>query len=469
MDKNQLYRRIPKVDVLLEEDGIQKLKERYGRSCVKRVVQDELERVRILIGESVDETDALKAVEQLPDSISKSLELLYTPNIRSVINGTGTILHTNLGRAPLNREHAERLAVIAAEYSNLEYDLQRGERGERNAHFESLLCRLTGAEAALVVNNNAAAVLLCLSTLAKSGEVIVSRGELVEIGGKFRIPDVMEQSGAVLVEVGTTNKTHLSDYEKAITEETKAILKVHTSNYQIVGFTESVAVPKLKATAREHEIPIIEDLGSGALVDLSKYGISHEPMVQEAIKGGADVVCFSGDKLLGGPQAGIIVGRKCYIDKMKKAPLTRALRVDKFTTAALEMTLEEYLSEERAMHRIPVLKMISEMPDAVKQRAQKLKSQLEQRELPAQIVLETCESQIGGGALPLEKISSTAVAIRSEICSASEMEKRMRALPTPIIGRMINGAWAMDMRTIEEEQIPYIVDCIQNVLNSCRV
>ena len=469
MDKNQLYRRIPKVDVLLEEDGIQKLKERYGRSCVKRVVQDELERVRILIGESVDETDVLQAVEQLPDSISKSLELLYTPNIRSVINGTGTILHTNLGRAPLNREHAERLAVIAAEYSNLEYDLQRGERGERNAHFESLLCRLTGAEAALVVNNNAAAVLLCLSTLAKSGEVIVSRGELVEIGGKFRIPDVMEQSGAVLVEVGTTNKTHLSDYEKAITEETKAILKVHTSNYQIVGFTESVAVPKLKATAREHEIPIIEDLGSGALVDLSKYGISHEPMVQEAIKGGADVVCFSGDKLLGGPQAGIIVGRKCYIDKMKKAPLTRALRVDKFTTAALEMTLEEYLSEERAMHRMPVLKMISEMPDAVKQRAQKLKSQLEQRELPAQIVLETCESQIGGGALPLEKISSTAVAIRSEICSASEMEKRMRALPTPIIGRMINGAWAMDMRTIEEEQIPYIVDCIQNVLNSCRV
>lgn len=469
MDKNQLYRRIPKVDVLLEEDGIRKLEERYGRSCVKRVVQDELERVRILIGESVDETDVLKAVEQLTDRISKSLELLYTPNIRSVINGTGTILHTNLGRAPLNREHAEKLAVIATQYSNLEYDLQRGERGERNAHFESLLCRLTGAEAALVVNNNAAAVLLCLSTLAKSGEVIVSRGELVEIGGKFRIPDVMEQSGAVLVEVGTTNKTHLSDYEKAITKETKAILKVHTSNYQIVGFTESVAVPELKVIAKEHEIPIIEDLGSGALIDLSRYGISHEPMVQEAICGGADVVCFSGDKLLGGPQAGIIVGRKCYIDKMKKAPLTRALRVDKFTTAALEMTLEEYLSEERAMQKIPVLKMISEMPDTVRQRAQKLKSQLEQQKLPAQIVLEACESQIGGGALPLEKISSTAVAIRSEICSASEMEKRMRALSTPIIGRMINGVWAMDMRTIEEEKIPYIVDCIQNVLNSCRI
>lgn len=469
MDKNQLYRRIPKVDVLLEEDGIRKLEERYGRSCVKRVVQDELERVRILIGESVDEAYVLKAVEQLQDSISKSLELLYTPNIRSVINGTGTILHTNLGRAPLNREHAEKLAVIATQYSNLEYDLQRGERGERNAHFESLLCRLTGAEAALVVNNNAAAVLLCLSTLAKSGEVIVSRGELVEIGGKFRIPDVMEQSGAVLVEVGTTNKTHLSDYEEAITEETKAILKVHTSNYQIVGFTESVAVQELKAIAKEHEIPIIEDLGSGALVDLSKYGISHEPMVQEAICGGADVVCFSGDKLLGGPQAGIIVGRKCYINKMKKDPLTRALRVDKFTTAALEMTLEEYLSEERAMQRIPVLKMISEMPDTVKQRAQKLKSQLEQHKLPAQIVLEACESQIGGGALPLEKISSTAVAIRSEICSASEMEKRMRALPTPIIGRMINGIWAMDMRTIEEEQIPYIVGSIQDMLNSCRI
>ena len=225
----------------------------------------------------------------------------------------------------------------------------------------------------------------------------------------------------------------------------------------------------MKAIAKEHEIPIIEDLGSGALVDLSRYGISHEPMVQEAICGGADVVCFSGDKLLGGPQAGIIAGRKCYIDKMKKAPLTRALRVDKFTTAALEMTLEEYLSEERAMQKIPVLKMISEMPDTVRQRAQKLKSQLEQQKLPAQIVLEACESQIGGGALPLEKISSTAVAIRSEICSASEMEKRMRALSTPIIGRMINGVWAMDMRTIEEEKIPYIVDCIQNVLNSCRI
>ena len=244
-------------------------------------------------------------------------------------------------------------------YSNLEYNLEEGHRGERYSHFEKLLCRLTGAEAAMAVNNNAAAVMLILSSLAKGGEVVVSRGELVEIGGKFRIPDVMEQSGATLVEVGTTNKTHLADYEEAVTEETKALLKVHTSNYRIVGFTESVGIDELIPLAKEKGIPVIEDLGSGVLVDLSRYGITYEPTVQESIRKGADVVCFSGDKLLGGPQAGIIIGKKEYIDRMKRNQLTRALRIDKFTAAALELTLHEYLSEEQAMRKIPVLSMIT--------------------------------------------------------------------------------------------------------------
>lgn len=243
-------------------------------------------------------------------NVRRTVTAMHTPNMRSVINGTGTILHTNLGRAPISQKHMNRIAQIATGYSNLEYNLEAGRRGERYSHFEKLLCKITGAEAAMAVNNNAAAVMLILSSLAKGGEVVVSRGELVEIGGKFRVPDVMEQSGATLVEVGTTNKTHYDDYESAITEETKALLKVHTSNYRIVGFTDTVGIDELIPIAKEHDIPVIEDLGSGVLIDLSKYGITYEPTVQDSIRKGADVVCFSGDKLLGGPQAGIIIGKK---------------------------------------------------------------------------------------------------------------------------------------------------------------
>ena len=260
-------------------------------------------------------------IGMLTQNIKRHAGKLHEPNMKMVINGTGTVLHTNLGRAPISKEHVERLAGIVSGYSNLEYNLEAGARGERYSHFEKLLCKLTGAEAAMAVNNNAAAVMLILSSMAKGGEVVVSRGELVEIGGKFRIPDVMEQSGASLVEVGTTNKTHYSDYEEAITEETKALLKVHTSNYRIVGFTETVTIDELIPIAQEHDIPIIEDLGSGVLIDLSKYGLTYEPTVQDSIRKGADVVCFSGDKLLGGPQAGIIIGKKKYIDQMKKNQL----------------------------------------------------------------------------------------------------------------------------------------------------
>ena len=298
MNKNMLYRSIPKVDVLLEDPEIQGLIETYSRDTVVESIHLEMDALRKYIGTCEDEEKAKEQIGNLNMNVRRTVTAMHTPNMRSVINGTGTILHTNLGRAPISQKHMNRIAQIATGYSNLEYNLEAGRRGERYSHFEKLLCKITGAEAAMAVNNNAAAVMLILSSLAKGGEVVVSRGELIEIGGKFRIPDVMEQSGANLVEVGTTNKTHYEDYEEAITEETKALLKVHTSNYRIVGFTDTVGIDELIPIAKEHDIPVIEDLGSGVLIDLSKYGITYEPTVQDSIRKGADVVCFSGDKLL---------------------------------------------------------------------------------------------------------------------------------------------------------------------------
>ena len=309
----------------------------------------------------------------------------------------------------------------------------------------------------MAVNNNAAAVMLILSSLAKGGEVVVSRGELVEIGGKFRVPDVMEQSGATLVEVGTTNKTHYDDYESAITEETKALLKVHTSNYRIVGFTDTVGIDELIPIAKEHDIPVIEDLGSGVLIDLSKYGITYEPTVQDSIRKGADVVCFSGDKLLGGPQAGIIIGKKKYIDMMKKNQLTRALRIDKFTATALELVLQEYLSEENAIQNIPVLKMITKSYDETVAEAKTFKRMLQRAKLPATYEVVDCESQIGGGSLPLERIPSAAVAIHPEKISVPELEERMRYLPVPIIPRTVNDTILLDVRTLDKDAMTLAV------------
>ena len=449
MNKNLLYRSIPKVDVLLEEEAVQEMIEQYGRNSEMEAVREELDHLRAFIGSCEEEEAAKKQIELLVSRIGLRAAKRHTPNMKSVINGTGTVLHTNLGRAPISQEHMKRLAALVTGYSNLEYNLEAGRRGERYSHFEELLCKITGAEAAMAVNNNAAAVMLILSSMAKGGEVVVSRGELVEIGGKFRIPDVMEQSGASLVEVGTTNKTHYSDYEEAITEETKALLKVHTSNYRIVGFTETVTIDELVPLAKEHNIPIIEDLGSGVLIDLSKYGITYEPTVQNSIEKGADVVCFSGDKLLGGPQAGIIIGKKKYIDQMKKNQLTRALRIDKFTAAALEMVLMEYLSEEKAIENIPVLRMITEPFEDVEKRARSFRRILKNANIPAQIGLEECESQIGGGSLPLERIRSMAVTIRPEKISVAELEERMRHLPVPIIPRTANDTIYLDVRTVE--------------------
>ena len=464
MNKNLLYRSIPKVDILLEKEEIQNAIEEYGREIVMEAIREEMEGLRAYIGTCEDEKAALDKIESLTEQILRYVKKVNTPNMRMVINGTGTILHTNLGRAPISQEHMAKLSNIVTGYSNLEYNLEAGKRGERYSHFEELLCRLTGAEAAMAVNNNAAAVMLILSSMAKGGEVVVSRGELVEIGGKFRIPDVMEQSGATLVEVGTTNKTHYSDYEDAITEDTKALLKVHTSNYRIVGFTDTVTIADLAPLAKERELPLIEDLGSGVLVDLSKYGLTYEPTVQDSIKNGADVVCFSGDKLLGGPQAGIIIGKKKYIDMMKKNQLTRALRIDKFTATALELVLQEYLSEEKAIQNIPVLRMIHETKEEVTARARSLKNMLNRAGLEADFGLEECESQIGGGSLPLERIPSMAVTVKPHNISVPKLEEEMRHLEVPIIPRTANDTIYLDVRTIESRWFKKIVQMMGELI-----
>ena len=467
MDKGTLYRSIPKVDLLLDTEEIRALSEKYGKTVVTEAVRECSEDVRRRISAAETQAEleaAAEAAAGIRGTVAETIQALHTPNVRKVINATGTILHTNLGRAPISRSQAEHLAGIVTGYSNLEYDLAGGQRGERYSHFEKLICRLTGAEAAMVVNNNASAVLLILSTLAKGGEVVVSRGELVEIGGKFRIPDVMAASGADLVEVGTTNKTHFSDCEDAITENTKALLKVHTSNYRIVGFTESVDAAELKPLAEKKEIPILEDLGSGVLSDLGQYGIHNEPTVQESIRAGVDVVCFSGDKLLGGPQAGIIIGRKKYIQAMKKNQLTRALRVDKFTVTALELVLLEYLNEETAVQNIPVLRMITESAENVRKRAEHLAEMIAEGTTGAAVRTEACESQIGGGSLPLTRIPSTAVVIVPGKMSTAALERAMLKMPVPVIGRAAEDAVWLDARTIAQEELEMVAEQFREVL-----
>lgn len=461
MNEKTWYRRIPKTDVLLMDERIQNMIKVQGKAVVMDAIHMELAHFRSLVKQGADEELLENRLESLIDHIENNVAKIKRANMRPVINGTGTILHTNLGRAPLSEKHMKHILSVASGYSNLEYNLEMGKRGERYAHFESLLCKLTGAEAAMAVNNNAASVLLILSTLASGGEVITSRGELVEIGGHFRIPDVMEQSGAVLREVGTTNKTRRDDFERVINEQTRGILKVHTSNYRIVGFTESASLEELVSLGEKYELPVIEDLGSGVLINLENYGLSHEPTVQESVQKGADVVCFSGDKLLGGPQAGIIVGKKKYIEQMKKNPLTRAIRIDKFTAAALEQVLLEYLSEEQALQNIPVLRMITKPREELEKKAADLQEMLFSCELAADIEIVPCDSQIGGGALPLEKIPSVAVAICPHFISVDQLEKRMRSLPVPVIPRIADDRVLLDVRTIEEESFSVIAAQLQ--------
>jgi L-seryl-tRNA(Ser) seleniumtransferase len=372
------------------------------------------------------------------------------------------VIHTNLGRAPLHPSAIKHLIEVSKTYSNLEYDLELGERGDRTTHVEGSLCRLSGAESALVVNNNAGAVLLVLNTLAEGKEVIVSRGELVEIGGAFRIPDVMKRSGALLSEVGTTNRSHFNDYQKAIGPHTALLLKVHTSNFRVMGFTSEVSLQDLVQLGREHQIPVADDLGSGCFVDLSQYGLEKEPTVQETIKTGADVVTISGDKLLGGPQAGIILGKKHFLDLFKANPLTRALRIDKLTLAALESTLLFYLDEKRAMEEIPTLRMLSLDTGRLKRRGKRLLKRLsEMGNEGMTFSLREDVSQVGGGALPLQKLPTFVVAIKPLEFSVSSFEENLRKGDPPVISRISKEELILDMRTVFDQEIPLLAAGIE--------
>ncbi|HEX6107984.1 MAG TPA: L-seryl-tRNA(Sec) selenium transferase, partial [Ktedonobacteraceae bacterium] len=378
------------------------------------------------------------------------------PNLQPVINATGVIINTNLGRSPLSQEALQAVQRAAGGYTNLEYELEAGERGSRHSHVSALLCELTGAEAALVTNNNAAAVLLALSTLAAGREVIISRGQLVEIGGGFRVPDVMRQSGCQLVEVGTTNRTRLSDYAAAITERTALLLTVHPSNFQIVGFTESTLVEALAELAHQQGLLLMDDLGSGCLLASERYGLGHEPMPQESIAAGSDVVCFSGDKLLGGPQAGILAGKAAVLERIGKHPLMRAMRIDKMTLAALEATLRHYQREE-AEKRIPIWRMISTSPGSIAGRAASWVSKLQKYGIPAR--MQRGESTVGGGSLPGETLPTTLLALDAGNVSIplDELAKRLRLRSLPLIVRILRDALLIDPRTVLEEQDDEVV------------
>jgi len=442
-----LLRKLPAVDSLLRDTRVSD----YIRDNSRRAVADA---IRIVLNE---EREYIKKsglrdyqfnMEAFMGRVRAQMEKIGRPSLVRVVNATGVILHTNLGRAPLAEAALKSLADVSLHYTNLEFDIEKGERGERYTHVEEDLCILTGAESAMVVNNNAAAVLLVLNTIAEGKEVIVSRGELVEIGGSFRIPDVMRKSGARLVEVGTTNRTHISDYESAITQETALILKVHKSNFDIIGFTAEVSFQGLAELGSRSGVPLMNDLGSGSLIDLSKFGMKKEPTVQDAVKSGIDVVTFSGDKLLGGPQAGIIVGKKKIIDAVKKNPLTRALRVDKLTVAALEATLRIYRDELKALQEIPILNM---MTKPIAELAKKLVKGLRgvSRDSFEIIIRDGC-SHVGGGALPLQEIPTKLVAVRPKYISPNQLERSMRMNQVPIIARIEKDEVVLDMRTLLE-------------------
>ena len=452
MERQAMLRGIPKVDELMQREAILALREELPTAAVRAAVREELEALRqaILAGQ----VQALPEEEALCAAVCRRAREDALPSLRPVINGTGVVLHTNLGRSCLSQRAADAVTAVARGYSTLEYDLAKGQRGSRHDHIEALVCQVTGAEAAMVVNNNAAAVLLILSALGKGGEVITSRGELVEIGGSFRIPDIMVQCGCTLREVGATNKTHLRDYENAIGPETRALLKVHTSNFKIMGFSQSVPLEELVALGRERGLPVIEDLGSGSLVDLEQFGIHDEPTVQQSVKAGVDIISFSGDKLLGGPQAGIILGRAEYIRLLKRHPLARAMRVDKMTIAALRETLYAYTDPELACREIPVLAMLGARPHQLREKAGALCALLKEQGVDAQVV--PTQDQVGGGSVPTQLLDAWAVAIDPGAMTVDQLEEKLRLRPLPIIGRITHEQYILDVRTLMERDFPYI-------------
>ncbi len=465
-DKKQLLCALPKIDEALAglADKMVSIPAQLAKIAVRQCI--DAERQRILKG---DPDCTLLSREQWDERLLAAITIKNQMNLRRIINGTGVVIHTNLGRSVLSAPIVDAIQQAGAHYTNLEYDLVSGKRGSRYSLVEEIICDLTGAEAALVVNNNAAAVLLALDTLANGKEVIVSRGQLVEIGGSFRIPDVIAKSGAHLVEVGATNRTHLVDYEKVINEATALLLKVHTSNFRVIGFTSEVSAEELVALARIKGLPVMEDLGSGCLVDLSSFGLPKEPTVQEIVKAGVDVITFSGDKLLGGPQAGLIVGRQEFIDRIKRNPLNRALRIDKFTLASLEAVLRNYYDLDQVLTKIPTLRMLTQPVDLIKKRAKRLMLKIHASiQATCGMSLMPTVSRVGGGAMPEHGLPSWAVAFRPVNMPISALEKGLRKLAIPIIGKIEDDSLLLDMRTIDDKEIAELAAFLLNFLRASQ-
>jgi L-seryl-tRNA(Ser) seleniumtransferase len=449
-------RLLPGVDRLLNEAKIKQLLEIFPHDMVVELIRENLECCRTLISQG-KQTPILS---EIVENIYRRGQSLARPGLRPLINATGVVLHTNLGRAPLSEAAVAAMNTISHGYNNLEFDLETGERGSRHTHTEALLCRLTGAEAALVVNNNASAVLLALSAFAKRKEVIVSRGQAVEIGGGFRIPEVMRQSSAKLIEVGTTNCTYIRDYEQAITPQTAALLHVHSSNFRVVGFTRMVTIQEMAALAKRRNLMVFDDLGSGCLLDTAQFGLSPEPTVQESIAAGINLAFFSGDKLLGGPQAGIIVGKKVYIDKLKKHPLVRALRVDKTRIAGLAATLLHYVKSE-ALIKVPVWRMISMPLTELDRRAKNWALSIDNF---ARVI--DGESLIGGGSLPGATLPTRLVAIgdNKKPALARKIALSLRLQDTPVIGRISDGVLLLDPRTVSPEEDETVINGLRKAV-----
>jgi L-seryl-tRNA(Ser) seleniumtransferase len=467
--KKEMLKQLPKIDevlLILEKQNIYDLAPReIVKETCRKIVQDL--RDKIINAKKKLPAEFSPDASAVAREVEKSIKGLYRYSLRRVVNTTGVILHTNLGRAPLCPEALQRIMEVGRSYSNLEFDLAKGERGQRYDHVSSLLCALTGAEDALIVNNNAAAVLLVLNTLADKKEAIVSRGELIEIGGEFRIPEIMKKSASKLREVGTTNRTRLGDYEKAVNDKTGLIMKVHTSNFRIVGFTEEADIESLVALGKSRSIPVMDDLGSGCLIDLDLYGLQHEPTVRETLDKGVDVVTFSGDKLLGGPQAGIIVGKKEVLAKIKKNPLNRALRIDKFTLAALEATLMHYLNPVAAVKKLRALKALTEPLADVKKRTEELIEKLQKENFDSlKFSLREDFAAAGGGSLPTQQIPTVLVAVNNKKMPATKMEEKLRKLEVPIIARVDKDEILFDLRTVAEDEFTFIVEGMKQIMSN---
>jgi L-seryl-tRNA(Ser) seleniumtransferase len=464
MPKNVL-RQLPSIDQLLRRDGLQTVIAEAGRDAVRdrlREVIAELRREIAGANGQMASFDSAGLTDEIERRLNASFARRRQSRTQRVINATGVVLHTNLGRAPLSRRALEAINEVAADYCNLEYDLETGQRGKRGAGLEAMLRELTGCEAAAVVNNCAAAVLITLNTLAEGGEVLVSRGELIEIGGSFRIPDVIAKSGARICEVGTTNRTRLGDYEKAINENTRVILRAHPSNYRIIGFTEKPALEDLALLARECNLPLFEDLGSGCLVDLESIGVHDEPTVAYSLKAGCSVVSFSGDKLLGGPQAGIILGEAELINRIKTNPLMRALRVDKLTYAALEATVGSYLSG-RALEEIPTLTALHAPKEAITRRARAFVRRARRSINELQFDLIDGHSVVGGGSAPETQLPATLIAVTSQRMSAVEIEKQLRLNAPPIIARIVDDRLTLDLRTVTPDGEKDLIEALNHL------